>query len=176
MVTASRRYHMPMVTFPEREASYPACLTTTTTRYPHSFGPFAMQNQLNKTETQAISSAQSLASVQTLLKAGLGCITFMRCVQFSSSCNAFIHGCPGIFFLTTTSQKVSLTLRRRQHETDARHRSFRHVGRERLTRLVGKFLLPGPSEETECQQFQNHGALLQVVSKKYLCLTHKFRR
>ncbi|KAK0239552.1 HORMA domain-containing protein [Armillaria nabsnona] len=37
-----------------------------------------MQNQLNKTETQAISSAQSLASVQTLLKAGLGCITFMR--------------------------------------------------------------------------------------------------
>lgn len=31
-MTASRRYHMPMVTFPEREASYPACLTTTTTR------------------------------------------------------------------------------------------------------------------------------------------------
>ncbi len=163
-MTASRRYHMPMVTFPEREASYPACLTTTTTRsLPTLFRSLRYAEPAQQT-------------VQTLLKAGLGCITFMRCVQFSSSCNAFIHGCPVIFFLTTTSQKVSLTLRRRQHETDARHRSFRHVGRERLTRLVGKFLLPGTSEETECQQFQNHGALLQVVSKKYLCLTHKFRR
>ncbi|KAF9032149.1 hypothetical protein BDZ89DRAFT_1158622 [Hymenopellis radicata] len=37
-----------------------------------------MQNQLNRTEVQAITSAQSLASVQTLLKAGLGCIAFMR--------------------------------------------------------------------------------------------------
>ncbi|KAK0196564.1 HORMA domain-containing protein [Armillaria mellea] len=70
-----------------------------------------MQNQLNKTETQAISSAQSLASVQTLLKAGLGCITFMRYVQFSSSCNVFTHEFPGIFFLKTTSQKARLILR-----------------------------------------------------------------
>uniref|UniRef100_A0A0W0FFC8 HORMA domain-containing protein n=1 Tax=Moniliophthora roreri TaxID=221103 RepID=A0A0W0FFC8_MONRR len=36
-----------------------------------------MQAQANRT-TQAISSAQSLAVVQTLLRAGLGCITFMR--------------------------------------------------------------------------------------------------
>ncbi len=37
-----------------------------------------MQNQVNRTDVQAITSAQSLASVQTLLKAGLGCIAFMR--------------------------------------------------------------------------------------------------
>lgn len=37
-----------------------------------------MQGQLSRTEAQSITSTQSLASVQTLLKAGLGCITFMR--------------------------------------------------------------------------------------------------
>ncbi|KAJ3760807.1 HORMA domain-containing protein [Lentinula raphanica] len=37
-----------------------------------------MQAQANRTEAKTISSAQSLAAVQTLLRAGLGCITFMR--------------------------------------------------------------------------------------------------
>ncbi|KAF9059094.1 HORMA domain-containing protein [Rhodocollybia butyracea] len=37
-----------------------------------------MQAQANRIETKTISSAQSLAAVQTLLRAGLGCITFMR--------------------------------------------------------------------------------------------------
>lgn len=37
-----------------------------------------MQAQANRTGTKAISSTQSLAAVQTLLRAGLGCITFMR--------------------------------------------------------------------------------------------------
>ncbi|KAE9398986.1 DNA-binding protein [Gymnopus androsaceus JB14] len=37
-----------------------------------------MQAQANRTETKAISSTQSLAAVQTLIKAGLGCITYMR--------------------------------------------------------------------------------------------------
>ncbi|KAJ3722802.1 HORMA domain-containing protein [Lentinula guzmanii] len=37
-----------------------------------------MQVQANRTEAKTISSAQSLAAVQTLLRAGLGCITFMR--------------------------------------------------------------------------------------------------
>ncbi|KAK1227810.1 hypothetical protein PQX77_009185 [Marasmius sp. AFHP31] len=36
-----------------------------------------MQSQANRTE-QAVSAAQSVAVVQTLLRAGLGCITFMR--------------------------------------------------------------------------------------------------
>ncbi len=34
----------------------------------------------------------------------------MMYVQFSSSCNALTHNHPGIFSLTTTSQKVNLTL------------------------------------------------------------------
>jgi len=37
-----------------------------------------MQAQAIRTEVQAISATQSLAVVQTLLKAGLGCITFLR--------------------------------------------------------------------------------------------------
>lgn len=37
-----------------------------------------MQNQRNRTEVQSVTAAQSLAAVQTLLKAGLGCIAFMR--------------------------------------------------------------------------------------------------
>ncbi|TFK42379.1 HORMA domain-containing protein [Crucibulum laeve] len=37
-----------------------------------------MQAQKARTEVQSISSTQSLASVHTLLKAGLGCITYLR--------------------------------------------------------------------------------------------------
>ncbi|KAJ4466587.1 HORMA domain-containing protein [Lentinula lateritia] len=37
-----------------------------------------MQAQANRTEAKTVSSAQSLAAIQTLLRAGLGCITFMR--------------------------------------------------------------------------------------------------
>ena len=40
---------------------------------------FAMQAQSTRTEVQAITHSQSLVAVQTLLRAGLGCITFLRC-------------------------------------------------------------------------------------------------
>lgn len=36
------------------------------------------QQQATRTDVQAVTLTQSLTSVQTLLKAGLGCITYMR--------------------------------------------------------------------------------------------------
>ncbi|KAK0211239.1 HORMA domain-containing protein [Desarmillaria ectypa] len=77
MMNASRLYHMAPPGFEANLLGLP-------NDHDHPFAvdifsvSSSMQNQLNRTETQAISSVQSLASVQTLLKAGLGCITFMR--------------------------------------------------------------------------------------------------
>lgn len=37
-----------------------------------------MQNQLSRNVTQSVNQTQSLAAVQTLLRAGLGTITYLR--------------------------------------------------------------------------------------------------
>ncbi|GLB34722.1 putative HORMA domain containing protein [Lyophyllum shimeji] len=42
------------------------------------FFPFTMQAQATRTNVQSITAAQSLAAVQTMLRAGLGCITYLR--------------------------------------------------------------------------------------------------
>lgn len=43
-----------------------------------------MQAQQIRTSTQSINQTQSLAAVQTLLRAGLGAITFLRLIQVFS--------------------------------------------------------------------------------------------
>jgi hypothetical protein len=67
-----------------------------------------MQAQATRTEVQAVTATQSLAAVQTLLKAGLGCITFLRCIppQWWHSNDCSSHSAIGIYYPRKTLQKV----------------------------------------------------------------------
>ncbi|PPQ78187.1 LOW QUALITY PROTEIN: hypothetical protein CVT25_015520 [Psilocybe cyanescens] len=65
-----------------------------------------MQTQHLRMQTQSISQTQSLAAVQTLLRAGLGSITFLRSFPLAhrSPCLLIIHA--GTCFLKKTSHQV----------------------------------------------------------------------
>ncbi|KAK1234667.1 hypothetical protein PQX77_002128, partial [Marasmius sp. AFHP31] len=71
-----------------------------------------MQAQVNRTE-QAVSAARSVAVVQTLLRAGLGCITFMRYdVPFRNLTNStlIVSDIGGFHLKTTFAESKRLQL------------------------------------------------------------------
>lgn len=66
-----------------------------------------MQAQPTRNETQAITTSQSLAAVQTLLRAGIGCITFLRLFGLKVTCRPNTNGSIAISYQRTTSRRVS---------------------------------------------------------------------
>ncbi|KAF9027024.1 hypothetical protein BDZ89DRAFT_1134452 [Hymenopellis radicata] len=129
-----------------------------------------MQNQLNRTEVQAITSAQSLASVQTLLKAGLGCIAFMRELlpndNFSESksfCNVgrdVAVSIVGKLFVSGPHAEARL---QRQQFQDYDYDSRLHRRGRSALKLPGLFVIPLHTNKS----FQENG-LFDALQKSYL--------
>ncbi|KAG6868821.1 hypothetical protein C0993_009703 [Termitomyces sp. T159_Od127] len=64
-----------------------------------------MQAQVTRAEVQSITASQSLAAIQTMLRAGLGCITYLRLESPFSRQERLIKQTQGIYYLKKTLHK-----------------------------------------------------------------------
>ncbi|PFH54173.1 hypothetical protein AMATHDRAFT_135603 [Amanita thiersii Skay4041] len=112
-----------------------------------------MQAQDVRTQTQAITSSQSLAAIQTLLRAGLGCITFLRNLlpdeNFTES-----H--------FTTNENVP------DHSPDSSISSFDHERKRQISGFKIMTMTRGYTEEADrILNYLEHG-IFDALHKQYL--------